>query len=49
VDTVVWTPAAALDEGAYMVSVSNIQSPADRSVVRMRQPVVFSFTVTAAT
>jgi hypothetical protein len=49
VDTLVWTPAAALDEGAYMASVSNIQSPADRSVVRMRQPVVFSFTVTAAT
>jgi len=47
-DELVWTPSSSLDEGGYTVSVSGVESPANgKSIVRLRQPFVLSFTVTA--
>lgn len=46
-DTLIWTPNASLDAGTYVVRVSNIESHSRRNIVRMRDPFIFVFTVTA--
>lgn len=45
--SLIWTPAAALGQGVYTVTVYNLRSDIGGDSVSMQTPYVFTFTVTA--